>query len=104
LLIDAVYIFEKIEHSLAQIQKNLHLLTLPWVEQIFCRTSDICLGFDSSAQNAITIKANSPVATFAQCRPYSSSLEIICKNGLHFAIRYPPLRFQAKLERVLYIV
>ena len=38
---------------------------------IFCCTSDICLGFDSSAQNAITIKANSPVATFAQCSPYS---------------------------------
>jgi hypothetical protein len=40
-------------------------------------------------------EANSPVATFARCSPYSSSLVIICKNDLHFAIRYPPLRFQA---------
>ena len=50
------------------------------------------------------LKAIPPENTFARCGTYSSSLEIICKNGLHFAIRYPPLRFQAKLERVLYIV
>ena len=54
------------------------------VSYLFCSTSDTALA-----------EANSPVATFARCSPYSSSLVIICKNGLHFAIRYPPLRFQA---------
>ena len=46
----------------------------------FVVPSDICLGFDSSAQNAITIKANSPVATFAQCSPYYSAAPTFCRK------------------------
>ena len=38
------------------------------------------------------------VATFARCGTYSSSLAIICKNGLHLIIRYSSSHSQASLN------
>ena len=43
--------------------------------RIFCCTVGHCLGFTIHPRIKQRSKANSPVATFALCSPYSSSLE-----------------------------
>jgi hypothetical protein len=56
-----------------------------------------CLG-ESYRPYFLRMITNSPVATFAKCRPYFSSLAIICKNGLHLIIRYSSSHSQANLN------
>ena len=62
--------------------------------------SDICLGFNSA--HIATRKANSPVATFARCSTYSSTLVIPSKivNTYHPILS---ISLSSELERVLMI-
>ena len=75
---------------------SVALCPLQCLSPLFCSQRECIFCCTSSAPPA---KRGSLLeSTAAKCSPYSSSLEIICKNGLHFAIRYPPLRFQASLS------
>ena len=57
--------------------------------------SDICLGFNSA--HIATRKANSPVATFARCSTYSSTL-VIPSKSLTLIILSFASHFQASLS------
>ena len=64
----------------------------------FVVPSDTALAINTTTQYASLI-ANSPVATFAKCRPYYRSLAIILQIRLiPSLIHYPSLCFQASLS------
>ena len=79
-------------------RKKMQFFFILLQKSFFLLTSDTALAINTTTQYTSLI-ANSPVATFAKCRPYYRSLVIILQNRLiPSLIHYPPLCFQASLS------